>query len=137
MQTITNTKNTFRDLIAYQKAFELAMKIFQITKEFPKKEQYDLVSQIRRSSRGVCSCMGEGYRKRQYKKYFVNKLADADMENTETQVWLDFSLSCGYIDQKTYGQMIANAEEVGRLISYMIGHPEKFMPLTSKIQTAC
>ena len=56
----------FKDLTAYKKAFELAMEIFQLTKIFPKDEIYGLTSQIRRSSRSVCSNVAEGYRKRKY-----------------------------------------------------------------------
>ncbi|MFA5806302.1 MAG: four helix bundle protein [Melioribacteraceae bacterium] len=70
----------FRDLDVYQKAFELAMKIFEITKSFPSEEKYSLVDQIRRSSRSVCSNLAEGWRKRKYKAVFVNKLTDAMQE---------------------------------------------------------
>lgn len=133
MQLRGNIKNTFRELKAYQKGFELSMDIFQLTKKFPKEEQYGLVSQIRRSSRAVCANIGEGYRKRQYEKYFSSRLADADMENTETQVWLDFSLCCEYIDEEIYDRLILQSEEVGKIISYMINNTEKFMPLNKKI----
>jgi four helix bundle protein len=54
------------------------------------------------------------------------------MENTETQVWLDFSLSCEYIDEETYDRLILQSEEVGKIISYMINNTEKFMPLSIK-----
>ena len=46
---------SFRDLIVYQKAFKLAMDIFNLTKNFPYEEKYELTSQIRNSSRSVCS----------------------------------------------------------------------------------
>ncbi len=82
---------SFRGLTVYQKAFHLAMEIFEISKTFPSEEKYSLTDQIRRSSRSVCSSIGEAYRKRQHEKYFVNKISDADMENTETQVWIEFS----------------------------------------------
>lgn len=79
----------FKDLTVYKKAFKLAMEIFQISKIFPKEEIYSLTGQIRRSSRGVCSAIAEAYRKRQYQDYFVSKVSDADMENSETQVcWI-------------------------------------------------
>lgn len=45
----------FRDLTVYKKAFKLAMEIFNESKKFPMEEKYDLISQIRRSSRSVCS----------------------------------------------------------------------------------
>jgi len=119
-------KTGFRELMAYQKGFGLAMEIFDISKTFPKEEKYSLTDQIRRSSRSVCTNIGEGYRKRQYPAHFISKLSDSDMENTETQVWLDFSLSCEYISVEVHQQLTEKSEEVGRLLSYMIQNPEKF-----------
>ncbi|MFM7852477.1 MAG: four helix bundle protein, partial [Flammeovirgaceae bacterium] len=106
----------------------LAMKIFQITKNFPKSETYSLVEQIRRSSRSVCSCVAEAYRKRQYQAYFVNKCSDADGENSETIVWLEFSLASEFITQAEFDELEQSAEEVGRMLNTMIEHPEKFLP---------
>ena len=51
----------FKGLKVYQLAFKAAMEIFEISKSFPKEELYSLTDQIRRSSRSVCSCIGEGY----------------------------------------------------------------------------
>lgn len=70
-------------------AFNLAVKIHDLTKNFPKEEKYSLTDQVRRSSRSVCANIAEGYRKRKYPRYFVNKLSDADSENSETMVWLE------------------------------------------------
>jgi len=81
----------FKDLTVFKKAFSLAMEIYNLTKSFPKDELYSLTSQIRKSSRSVCSNIAEGYRKRQYPAHFVSKISDADMENSETQVWIDFA----------------------------------------------
>ena len=64
--------------------------------------------------------------RRQYPKHFQSKLADSDSENTETQVWFDFALKCGYIDSNIYNELCDCSEEVGRLINYMINHPDKF-----------
>lgn len=119
-------KTGFRELMAYQKGFQLAMEIFDISKSFPKEEKYSLTDQIRRSSRSVCATIGEGYLKRQYPAHFISKLSDSDMENTETQVWLDFSLSCEYISGEVHQQLTEKSEEVGKLLSYMTQNPEKF-----------
>ena len=118
----------YRDLIVYQKAFDLAMRIFHITKKFPKEETYSLVDQIRRSSRSVCSNIAEAYRKRQYKAYFVNKISDADSENSETVVWLEFSLASNYITSELKQELESLAEEVGRILNTMMKYPEKFLP---------
>jgi four helix bundle protein len=117
---------TFRDLIVYRKAFELAMEIFEITKSFPKEEKYSLTDQIRISSRSICANIGEGYRKRRYVAHFIAKVTDSDMENTETQVWLDFSLSCKYITKEVYKEKITKSEEVGKLLQDMIKNPGKY-----------
>src|SRR5919205_4313755 len=101
-----------RDLKVYQLAYRLAMEIFNETKNFPKDERYSLIDQIRRSSRSVAANIAEGFRKRQYPNMFVSKLADADAEATETQVWLRFALDCGYLAEETYQELLTGYEEV-------------------------
>lgn len=123
---------SFRDLLVYKKAFELAMEIYMITKKFPKEEIYSLTDQIRKSSRSVCACIGEAYRKRLYPAHFISKCSDADSENTETQVWLDFSLSCEYILKDEYENLTSKSEEVGRLINHMIENPGSYLSKADK-----
>ena len=118
--------NGFKNLTVYKKSFDLAMDIYHISKKFPKDELYSLTTQIRRSSRSVCSNIGEGYRKRLYEAHFVSKISDSDMENTETQVWLDFSLACEYIQKETFEDFNKRAKEIGRLLNHMIQNPEKY-----------
>ena len=117
---------SFKTLLAYQKGFNLAMEIFYITKSFPKSELLGLTSQIVRSSRSVCSNISEGYRKRQYEKHFKSKISDADSENSETQLWLDFALACKYISNEKKLDLQSKSEEVGKLLNYMINNPNKF-----------
>lgn len=116
----------FQDLIAYQKAFALAMKIYKESKLFPKEETYSLTDQIRRSSRSVSANIAEAYRKRDYPKHFHSKLTDADAENSETQVWLEFAYGCEYITEVIFNELIQDSNEVGKLINYMIQNPQKF-----------
>lgn len=116
----------FKDLIAYQKGFKLAMEVFELSKNFPKEEKYALTNQIRRSSRSVCANIAEAYRNRMYLKHFISKLTDSDAENSETIVWLDFSLECNYIIKEKHEIMVQQAHEIGKLINYMILHPEKY-----------
>lgn len=117
----------YQDLIVYKKAYNQAMDIFKITAKFPADEKYGLTSQIRRSSRSVCSGIVEGYRKRRYEAHFISKLTDADMENTETMVWLDFALSCMYIDNITHIHLYQQTLEIGKLLSFMIENPRRFI----------
>lgn len=124
---------SFKDLTVYKKAFALAMEIFEVTKTFPKEEMYSLTDQIRRSSRSVASCIAEAYRKRDYQAYFISKSSDADMENSETRVWLDFSEACKYIDLKTKTRLEDQALEVGKLLNHMIEFPEKYTRKSKKV----
>lgn len=117
---------SFKSLLAYQKAFALAMDIFNLTKSFPVEERFALTTQIIRSSRSVCATISEAYRKRDYLKHFKSKLTDADSENSETQLWLDFALACQYISEEKFECLQDQCLQVGRLVNYMINNPGKF-----------
>ena len=121
----------FTELIAYKKAFELAMEIFDLSKSFPVSEKYSLTDQIRRSSRAICANIAEGYRKRRYSAHFILKLTDSDAENSETQVWLAFAVACHYISAEQQTHLRDKSHEVGRLLAYMINNPTKFCPPVS------
>jgi four helix bundle protein len=116
----------FRDMIIYQKAFDLTMRIFFLTQKFPKEEIFGLTSQIRRSSRSVCANFGEAYRRRRYPAHMVSKLTDSDAENTETQVHLDVAIACGYLTPEELKPLLALSEEVGVILNSLIENPDKF-----------
>ena len=116
----------YQDLLAYQKGFSLAMKIFELSKSFPKEEKYSLTDQVRRSSRSVCVNIAEAYRKRDYPRYFHSKLTDSDAENSETLTWLEFAFACKYISSEIFESYSKENEEVGKLINYMMQNPQKF-----------
>jgi four helix bundle protein len=104
-----------RDLEVYERAFEAAMTIFDLSKSFPKEERYSLIDQVRRASRSVCAQIAEGWRRRRYEAAFINKLNEAEGEVAETQVWIEFSVRCQY--------MRAEGGRKRTLVG-MINHPE-------------
>ena len=108
-----------RDLEVYRRAFAAAMKIYQMSKQFPADEKYSLTDQLRRSSRSVCSNIAEGWRKRRYEAVFLNKLSDAGQEAAETQTWLEFALSCGYIDDEFFGELDSEYEQIFAMLNGM------------------
>ena len=122
----------YKDLMAYKMAFNLAMDIFAVSKKFPKEETYSLTDQIRRSSRSTAANLAEGYRKRNYPAFFLSKMIDCDGENSETQVWLDFSLACNYVTEEEHKTLSQHADEVGKLIYHLIHYPEKYGVKTNK-----
>jgi four helix bundle protein len=117
---------SFKDLIVYQKAYKLAMEIFEISKSFPKEEKYSLTDQIRRSSRSVTSNLAEAWAKRRYNKAFVNKLADSLGEEFETEVWLDYSKDCKYIQDEVHETLLIEYEEVRKMLISMINNSDKW-----------
>jgi len=116
----------FKNLLVYKKAFELAMDIFEISKNFPREEIYSLTDQIRKSSRSVCANIAEAFRRRKYPAHFLSKLTDSDAENAETEVWLDYASACNYITVKKYSELLYRKEEVGRLLGDIIKNPKKY-----------
>lgn len=88
------------DLWVYQLAFDSAMEIYRLSKQFPVEERYSLTDQIRRSSRSVCANLAEAWRKRRYEAAFIAKLTDCEAEAAETQTWIHFAVQCNYITEE-------------------------------------
>ncbi len=118
--------NSFKDLIAYQKAYKLSMLVFEYTKRFPKEEKYSLTDQIRRSSRSISANIAEAWAKKLYIKAFVNKLTDSLGEEYETEVWLDYAKDLKYISEEEHAQIMDEYTEVRKILLYMINNPNKF-----------
>ncbi len=116
----------FSELDVYEIAFTAAMRIFELTKSFPKDERYSLTDQIRRSSRSVCSNIAEAWRKRRYPAAFVSKLSDSETEAAETQVWLDFSLRCAYIDSSVHQSLRKEYDHILGKLMNMMANPESW-----------
>ena len=114
------------DLKVFQVSFEAGMKIFKLSKGFPKEEKYSLTDQIRRSSRSVSSNIAEAWRKRKYPKSFISKLSDSEGEAAETQVWLDYALKCEYMDQENRNQLYDQYEHIIAMLINMSTKPEQW-----------
>jgi four helix bundle protein len=113
-----------KDLEVYKMAFNAAMKIYSLTKSFPKDETYSLTDQIRRASRSVCGNLAEAFRKRIYPKSFVSRLSDAEGESAETQTWLQFSLACNSINEQDFTDLNHVYDNIiGKLVNMSL-HPE-------------
>ena len=118
---------TAKDLKVYKLAYELAMKIFEISKTFPSEEKYALTSQIRRSSRSVCLNLREAWAKRRYEPHFLSKLTDCDGENNETDSSLDFAKDCGYISSNQHEALVMKCAEVGRMLGGIMKKSDSFV----------
>src|SRR5712692_10708294 len=96
---------SFRELKVYQASREAALRIFTVTKNFPREERYALIDQVRRSSRAVKAMIAEAWARRRYKAAFINKIAEALGEANETQSWLDDALDDEYMSQEDFAEL--------------------------------
>jgi four helix bundle protein len=119
--------NSAKELIVYQKAFDLGKLAFELTLRFPREEIYALTSQLRRSARSICLILREAWAKRRYRAHFVSKLTDCDGECNETDSALDYAMVHGYITEEQHRQATGLCCEVGRMLGAMILNPDPFL----------
>lgn len=100
------------------------MTVFEVTRTFPRAEVYSLTDQLRRSSRSVCANLAEAWRKRRYEAAFIAKLSDAEAEAAETQVWIEFSVRCGYLGRDTGAELYRSYDRILATVVGMITHPD-------------
>jgi four helix bundle protein len=118
---------THRDLEVYVKAFDVAMRVFELTKAFPKEETYSLTDQIRRSSRSVCANLAEAWRVRRYEASFVSKLTDSEREAAETQTWIEFAVHCKSTKRDQAAELYATYNAILATLVGMKTHPETWV----------
>ncbi len=125
-----NQNETIRyhsELEVYKLAFEVSMRLFELSKRFPTEERFALTDQIRRSSRSVCANLAEAWRKRRYRAAFVAKLNDAEGEASETQTWIEYAVGCRYVDAVLGQELIRTYDRIlGKLVT-MINHPGSWL----------
>ncbi|MDZ7716152.1 MAG: four helix bundle protein [Balneolaceae bacterium] len=108
---------SYKDLDVYNLSYGLAMEIFELTRSFPKEEQYSLTSQIVRSSRSISANITEGWAKRSYENYFKQHLVHALGSNSETENWLNFAKDCKYIKKKDFESLISKLNKIGKMLT--------------------
>lgn len=116
----------FRDLRVYQTAFRLAMRIFELSRDWPADERDAMTGQVRRSSRAACGSIAEAWRMRRYPDHFVSKLSDPDSELAETQNWLEFAAACGYLPQQTRDALRVEYDGIARGLVAMMRKPDSW-----------
>lgn len=107
---------SFRDLLVWQKAHQLVLKVYDVTKKFPKEEIYGLTNQVRRSSGSIPTNLAEGHKKRTnaHKLHYIN-ISEGSLEETKYHLILARDLE--YLTESKYLELMNDAEEVGRLLN--------------------
>src|ERR1700741_1279356 len=122
---------SFRDLRVYQLARKAVSEIFEVTKDCPREERYELTGQIRRSARATKALIAEGWARRRYRAAFISKIDEALGEATETQSWLDDALDRGYVAREQFERMDADWSAITSMLARMIDRAADFCKYSS------
>ena len=112
------------DLEVYNRAFAAAMQVFESSRSFPAEERYSLTDQARRASRAVAANIAEAWRNRRYPAAFVAKLSLAEGEAAESQTWIQFAVSCSYLESSIARPLYAEYDEIIAMLVHMITHAD-------------
>jgi len=107
---------TFKELIAWQKAHQLTLEIYNVTKNFPKFENLSLANQMRRCAISIPSNIAEGFNRKSLKdslRFYV--IANSSLEELKYQILLAKDLN--YINEEIYNKLMNLTEEVGKLLN--------------------
>ena len=108
----------FEDLVVFQKAYGISLEMHTLTLKFPTILQRDLGDQIRRSSKGICANIAEGYGKQrvskaEFRRFLLMAMGSAD----EMRVWLRYALDFGYLDEAAWRQYRACYQDIAKMLN--------------------
>ena len=110
---------SYKELIVYQKGYKLTLKIYQITKDYPREEIYGLTSQMRRSSVSIPCNISEGYR-RGHRREYIQFLHMAHGSCSELETLISLSHDLGLISEQVFEELHGLQEEVSKLLNGLI-----------------
>jgi four helix bundle protein len=110
---------TFNDLKCYQRAMDLALSVYEVTRGLPKEEMFGLSSQLRRAAVSVISNIAEG-KGRSTEKDLVRFLFTARGSLFEIEAQIALAERLSYIKQPQAAKILAMTSETGKLINGLI-----------------
>src|SRR4030042_5163137 len=116
---------SYRDLEIYKMSYDLAVKVHIVSLKLPQYEIYEEGSQVRKSSKGVPSCIAEGYGRKKYKAEFVKFLVYAHASCDETILHLGFLKDTHNDTASIVKPLLDSYEELGGKINRFINYVEK------------
>jgi four helix bundle protein len=109
----------FRQLNVWQKAYELTLEVYRVTKTFPKTEVYGLSSQLQRAAVSVPANIAEGY-ERNHRKEYLQFLFIAKGSLGEVETYLLLAADLGYLDPTEYASIDEKRKAASRLLKGLI-----------------
>ena len=106
---------TYRDLVVWKKAYTFTIALYEVTRSFPKDEQYGLTSQLRRACVSITSNIAEGFGRAGAKeKDRFYSIAHGSLYETESQLFV--AQGIGYLSDVDHAKLLQQIEEVSRLL---------------------
>jgi four helix bundle protein len=115
---------SYRDLEIYQLSYKLAVQIHKFSLTLPKYELYEEGSQIRKSSKGITSCIVEGFGRRRYKADYIKFLSYSHASCDETILHLNFINDTHELDENEMIYFFDKYDELGRKLNRYIQYVE-------------
>jgi len=116
--------NSFRDLLVWQKAMDLAVRCYGVSRRMPKDEQGVLGYQIRKCAVSLPSNIAEG-KARQSTAIYMNHLWIAHGSGAELETQLEFGARVKVVSEKEATALISNAQEIGRMLKGLVTSLER------------
>lgn len=110
---------SYKDLVVYQKGYELSLRVYQVTYAFPSEEKFGLISQMRRAVVSIPCNIAEGYRRRGRKEY-IQFLHVALGSCSELETLLSLSKDLKMIDPENFDALYSLQEEISKMLSSLI-----------------
>ena len=110
----------FHKLGVYRKAYDCSLSVHKRTLVFPKFEQFELASQLRRSSKSICANIAEGLGRQASPRDVVRFLRSALGSCDETRIWLEYARDLGYLPPGEFTLLHDAYCEIGRMINGLV-----------------
>mgnify|MGYP001595304649 CR=1 FL=1 len=121
------TIRTFKDLVAWQKAFQLCLNIYRATARFPAEERFGLTAETRKTARSVINNIAEGHKRRSTVEYIrFPDIAAGSGAELETQLLLGKALD--YLSPEPAAGLLSAYYEVERMLQALIHSLERKLP---------
>ena len=116
---MTSEVHSYRDMIVWQRAMDVAVSVYELSRTYPRDELFGMTSQSRRAAASVAANIAEGYG-RASKQAYINFLRIAQGSLKELETHLILATRVGLAPQSATGDILSQTDEVGRMLRRLI-----------------
>jgi four helix bundle protein len=105
----------YRNLKVWHRAYEMTLKIYEVTSDYPKDERFGMISQMRKASVSTIANLAEGYSKRHLNDY-IHFITTSIGSNNELNVYILLSRDLKYITKNEYDELKPKCDEISKML---------------------